>query len=903
MSMGIGNQTSGSPDYTFNANAGSYSVRSLQMFVLPTAGVSDTYVWKNDSGSWTDTTWLAGDLETPQATAPGSTNDAYVIGGAVSVTSAATIQNLTISGTGVVQVTGNSEGTGASNFVVSGTLDIQDNATLRFVAGTKYNVIQAATTLTGAGTIINQGGETAINSNNANGYTGTIRIQGGQVWICGSTLANASISLEGGELRNNGNNSPAPDVEIASNITINSTTGGIRPGWEKRTLTLSGVISDGTSNTLKIISDSNDSNWVVLTNENNSFTNVSIQSGNGRLRVTSVGALGDLSGTITNNGTLDLYGSSNGTSSSSCKVITGTGTITNNKSNSTATAYVNVDDNVGTFRDSYNFNTRETVENSKLAVNIFASDAATIRYLSTSNNFSGGLTIGNCVIGSAYGSAFGDAEATITLLNNGTLFNSTYSTEVMNDVVLAGTSTSVRSGWRSNNAVLHVSGDISGSGMMNFHCGESTPSVLMFSGNNTYTGGTKFNSTNHYNLIVNTNSAFGTGTFNTTDANTTIDFSTGGTWGYASFSSSSQSDWGIAGFNYSLEEGQRTAAEGGYAGYTTEVTAEQSGTLTFTRPNTSANIHITNLTDGTRTTLFSDTTSLNADFAFAEGTNYRIDVRYANSELTGNFSVSEGSGGAQPLTIGQDGSWQGISTITSVAKDWTISTPFNIGTRTLTLTNTGVGTATFSGTVDGTGTVVFNGSRNGAMGTGTMLFDGSPLAADDTFNVSVATNTRFSGNGTVGGNLTLADDTALVLTHNSGDLTLNGNLVLSGDTEFVIDLTNIDSDTNWGTLLGTASGLTSENMSFTFTGDASSIDSIVNLMIFDQDFSSQITTEELATLIDFSDVADMVKVFAYSTDNGLNFMVGTHAAVPEPATWVLILLSIPAFILFRRKKG
>lgn len=890
---------------SFCVSISAFTFAALCVYTVRAEITVNDYVWQNASGNWADTAWLSGDLVTPKTDIPGSTSSAYVTAGSVTAAAKASVLNLTISG-GSVTVNGLGTGSAEPVLNVTGTLDVQAGASLTYAAGSSgnFNCIAAGTTLTGAGDIIVTGSTTTINSTKTDGFTGTIHIKGGPLWLCGSTLKNATISLEGNDLRNNGNNSPSANVEIASKIVINSTGGGIHPGWSNRCFTLSGVISDGTANTLNIVRDSNDNNWVVLTNANNTYTNLltyGATDGNlaSKVRVTNTGALGAITGTVTNNGHLDLYGSSNSADNGATfKTITGNGMVMNNKSNTTAALYLGANSAL-TIRDSFNNNTSETVTNAKMSVFTKAAGATSAIYLSASgSNYSGGLTVIQGITASSYGNAFG--TGTVTLMNGTTLFNNTYSVEISNEVKLNG-SGSVRAGWRTNSAVTHVSGNITdgtAGSVLNLHYGEGTPSVIMFSGNNTYTGGTKFNDTTHYNLIINTNSAFGTGTFNTADANTTLDFNTGGTWGYASFNSLSQKDSAIFGFNYDLSNRTVTL---GVSGYTTKVTAEKSGTLSFKRANDTSNIYITDLTAGTRTTLFS---AADANYTLTAGHEYQFDVRYP-SDTTGNFTVSEDGNTYSNLKINQDGSWSGISSVISSAKNWTLSTPFNIGTKTLMLTNTGIGNAAFAGTVDGTGTISFNGARNGAMGVGIMAFDGSPLAADDAFNVSVAANTRFTGNGTVGGNLTLADKTAFHLSKEEGDLAVSGNITLQGNTEFVIDLTNITADTNWGSLAAasTAAGFTDDNLKFKFTGtmDASRFEDPLTLSVFGgTDFSGQISTSELAGILDFSTLAGDAVISAFLTNDGLMFQVGSHAALPEPSAWVLLTLG--AVLLGFRKR-
>ncbi len=871
------------------------------LFGTQTILAQDNFTWQNESGNWKDTSWLKDDLTTLQTTIPSSTDSAYVTAGNVTVGATATVKNLTISGTGNVTVKSESGGYATPVLNVTDTLEVQTNATLTFEKGSQnYNCIATNTTLNGSGTIINKGGHLVFLGAKTDDFTGTIKLQGYQAWVNGSSLKNATISLEGGDLRNTGDN---VDVSIDSKIVINSNGGGIRAGWKNLCLTLNGVISDGSYNTLYIRDDGNESHWVVLTNENNTFTNLRTDgSAAARVRVTNVGALGDMSGTVTvsDNSFLDLYGNSNSTDGgTTVKKVTGNGYVVNNKSNTTATLYIKGTDSSVNVVDSNNKNNRETTENAKMAVVV--SPGNSIHYLTAGNsNYTGGLTITEGVVGSNRGSNFGYGD--ITLGDGATLFNNTYSVEVFGNVILSGATGSLRSGWSANKTAMNVSGDISGSGMLNLHYGEGGPSVIMLSGNNTYTGGTKFNSANHANVIVNTNSAFGTGTFNTTDANTTLDFNTGGTWGYAAYNSRSQEDIAIWGFDYDLEK--RTATTGN-SGYTTEVTATKDGTLTFARSDADGHIFITDLETGERTAvLYSSDSVLSATYDFQAGKNYRIDVRYESGVSTA-LTVSENADGsnAQTLTITQDGSWKGISTITSMTKNWTVATPFNIGDKTLTFTNTGIGSGTFSGNVTGTGTVTFDGERNGGMGTGLMVFDGAPASDADKFNVSVADNTRFTGNGTVSGNLSFAGNDELYLSATQGDLTVLGDLNLNGDLEIVMDLTDISTDMDWGTLADSSSvtGWNADNVKFTFVGDASGIDNMITLTVFEgTDFSDTLSLENVN--VDFSSVADSLIVNPIWTDNGVRFQVGSHSALPEPATWVLIVLAIPGLAYLRRSR-
>ena len=213
-----------------------------------------------------------------------------------------------------------------------------------------------------------------------------------------------------------------------------------------------------------------------------------------------------------------------------------------------------------------------------------------------------------------------------------------------------------------------------------------------------------------------------------------------------------------------------------------------------------------------------------------------------NTDVTRNFTL----GG----TNTDNNTWQ--SAITNNG------TGGNLGLAPVSLTKTGAGKWILSGSNSYTGATTVS--------EGTLLIDGSTAAGSA---VSVASGAVFGGNGTVNGNLTLANG-ALFAFDTAYTLDLVGTLAL--DSSFGVgSLRNLNGGAiNWGSI--TDGRYTLMNTSFVF--DDSNIGNF-----------------------GVANAADIGGSRTAYFDNGSLALV----VVPEPSTWALLTGSLAALAIFRRR--
>lgn len=204
---------------------------------------------------------------------------------------------LTLSGAnGVSGLVTVSEGALSMPMALGKSAHIAEGASLYASMNLATSATTQTFTVTGSGDLYLQGNSWLRTTSGLNAFTGDIYVKSGTFGISG-TFGNtvSAIHLAGGILRN-----CEVNAEYKNNIVIDSSdAASVRPGWATRTLTLSGVISDGKANTLIVGSDSNLDSILVLTNANNTYSNTTIQNGSkgGRVKITNTGALG--TGTVT----------------------------------------------------------------------------------------------------------------------------------------------------------------------------------------------------------------------------------------------------------------------------------------------------------------------------------------------------------------------------------------------------------------------------------------------------------------------------------------------------------------------------------------------------------------------------------------------------------------------------
>ncbi|MDO4569644.1 MAG: autotransporter-associated beta strand repeat-containing protein [Planctomycetia bacterium] len=120
--MGIGTNTSGSPDWTNRNTSSMYSSLTLQMFVLSDLETG-SYIWESDTGNWTDTVWQAPDGNSHTDT-PGSDSPVYLARGSVTLGDGTTaaVGKITTGSAATLTLGGSlsAQGGSISNLAVSG---------------------------------------------------------------------------------------------------------------------------------------------------------------------------------------------------------------------------------------------------------------------------------------------------------------------------------------------------------------------------------------------------------------------------------------------------------------------------------------------------------------------------------------------------------------------------------------------------------------------------------------------------------------------------------------------------------------------------------------------------------------------------------------------------------------
>lgn len=797
-----------------------------------------------------------------------------------------------------------------------GTVQIDANGTLEIA-----NSYAFSQKITGTGTINkNSTAEPVITdalATNLAEFAGTIKVSSGIFYVRTNNLSDKlTLGLDGGLIRNK-----EESYSLNSNLVINSASGGLRSGWEKQSLTVNGKISDGSANTLNIVADSNSgdkASWIILTNPNNNYTNT---SNNGYLRVTQTGALGTGTVTVASSGVLDLTTTTlaasrlanNGTVTSSSTTTPGTITLTGSLPGGTITG------------------------------NIAFQLASTTNIGTESATRTGGTLIqnmgNNCV---SYAAGLGSGDIT---LDNGLIMNNNLTLGVYQNVVVTSNGGSIRAGWAINKCSLGVTGNISGAGKLTFNSGEGNPAPIYLAGNNTYTGGTSFGSTGGTNrMYIDTNSAFGTGQVDINGKTVVLAFNTGGAWGRTLYNGSfnTTDSVSIAEYKTNMDDTANTNSKSSWNdsngenpnnktfGYSTVIQSKSTTTLEFGKHfDDSVAIFVTNLNTGEKTTVMNKagdwTVKTYADFTFEAGVPYQVDVRLGQG--SGGVGVSVRHDGTDPnldglnddpndlvgvgvrvkdsggkfvrLSVAANGDWAfSDGSIKTIGQNKVLSNDLKIGGSTLTLENTGIGNATVSGKISGTGTLAFtNSSLLDSDLNGLSIFNGSPDSAADTFNVTVGPNVRFSGNGTIGGSLSLDDSAILVIDEsmNLGVLKINSSLDASGAT---IDVLLDGSDPNFVLKAGSID-LTDAQINVSYSGEPSLLDEFVTFTVLDSD---SITGWDSAAISVDPGTAGIGLVASWAENGNVYVQLGNGNSVPEPASWILLLSALTGILIYRRRK-
>lgn len=258
-----------------------------------------------------------------------------------------------------------------------------------------------------------------------------------------------------------------------------------------------------------------------------------------------------------------------------------------------------------------------------------------------------------------------------------------------------------------------------------------------------------------------------------------------------------------------------------------------SGTLRLEGANSAASIF---RAAGNGTVVFTQAEAINSFTEFRIGfTNASGTLRYEGAEdatLTRQVRIGEGADNTGSATI--DASGTGTLSFSNAAFN-VLSEANTTASRTLTLTGSNTGNNTIAGNIqklngsgvlslvkNGAGTWILNGANHTFDGPtivneGTLIINGSLAAAS---HVTLADGAVLGGNGTINGNLTLADGAGAAFSTDS-TLTVNGNVDLGNLS--IAQVTGLDSSTPGGTYQLFGGSGTFDTSGITNVGEANKV--------------------------------------------------------------------------------
>lgn len=235
----------------------------------------------------------------------------------------------------------------------------------------------------------------------------------------------------------------------------------------------------------------------------------------------------------------------------------------------------------------------------------------------------------------------------------------------------------------------------------------------------------------------------------------------------------------------------------------------------------------------------------------------------------------------QPMTIDPvTGILGGIGTVYTINRVEKIDFPIQIAAeKTLTLQGTAVHSGmAIQGDVTGTGTLkLANTSPETPMEIRWQTSTEGSL--------HVVEGVRLRGAGEIGGNLTLDDGVTLQVSATE-DFSVGGNLTSLGKSQIIVNLTDIQEDWSWLETLGNVS--LSEDMEILFLSDSTTMPAVTLTFFGGADRTEW--GEWWQNAIDFSQVSGFLNYGNLLADaDGLHVTVGDKSALPEPATFWLVL--------------
>ena len=254
--LGIGNQSSGNPDWTFNtSNISNYETRTLQILVQFPADLT----WNGTDNDWGSANWLGSPPDYPNA------GDRAIIGaGTVTVEANHSAFNLTMTGGALAVDTGNTLAVGGTMDAAAGAITLGTGATLQVASGTAtgiaaahgatietsgklqashLNLASGATfTKAGAGTL---SFDQSAGANTIDG-TNTLQVNAGELSVqdTGNGVGGAALALGGGTFSIQGATAYAAGL-LAGSHSGNIWTSGDNPGNLGAALSVQGLYTDG----------------------------------------------------------------------------------------------------------------------------------------------------------------------------------------------------------------------------------------------------------------------------------------------------------------------------------------------------------------------------------------------------------------------------------------------------------------------------------------------------------------------------------------------------------------------------------------------------------------------------------------------------------------------------------
>jgi len=452
------------------------------------------------------------------------------------------------------------------------------------------------------------------------------------------------------------------------------------------------------------------------------------------------------------------------------------------------------------------------------------------------------------------------------------------------------------------NAIFKVSGNISGDGGKLVLAGQKSSEAKLL-GTNTYSGGTTVQVPK---LTLNSASTLGSGTvtFDSADGTEVVFNPAEGLhtalWKEGTIVKSDMQTAEIpSSYTYTAEATYTSKSPGDSTTRTyisDELVSDQNFTMYFGKMyDDAAYLKITDLTDGSKTSVVLNNGTWNAaafgTYDFLEGHHYTIDLRVYN-----------GGGGAGPVTgtnnssgmpdgIGFGASLQGFTDGTDKkGNDSFVLMNFDSTGALIGSALRGFISTTF------TQDFVLNSDVSIDASNGTLQFDGK-ISGDGALTLKNGKFTLTHAGNSVGG-LTL-ENASFGASKTTGVIQVTGDLNLK-NTAISLDLTGLESDASW-TLFNVADGgdveMTNTNWTVSLDGDPTTTVTALKLVNaedlpgdFWKDASLTFTNPELRGQ------------FAVD-ENGAYLVFGNATSLPEPATWVLLLLGAVGFgsIKFRRK--